>query len=143
MIYNTDFTKQFLDRNIRPSVQRVAIYSYIAINKNHPTAETVYLALKDSYPTLSRTTVYNTLHLFTENGLVQSIKIEENEIRYDADISAHIHFKCSSCGSVYDVVNKNTQEIYNNCVSSLPKQFKPLRTEINMWGFCNNCNGNK
>jgi len=51
---------------IRPSVQRVAVYAYLCEHPVHPTVETVYSALSSDYPTLSKTTIYNTLRLFEE-----------------------------------------------------------------------------
>ena len=78
------------EKNIRPSVQRMAIYNFLAENPVHPTVDTIYTALSPQMPTLSRTTVYNTLRQFSECGLVQTITIEDGELRYDADTSNHL-----------------------------------------------------
>lgn len=69
---------------------------------NHPTVETIYKALSPEIPTLSKTTVYNTLKLFQEHGIIMAVHIEDNETRYDADTSFHGHFKCIKCGRLYD-----------------------------------------
>ncbi|MBC8485403.1 MAG: transcriptional repressor, partial [Bacteroidetes bacterium] len=53
-------------------------------------------------PTLSKTTVYNTLKLFAKKNIIIVINIEDNETRYDADTSVHGHFKCEKCRKVYD-----------------------------------------
>jgi Fur family peroxide stress response transcriptional regulator len=45
----------------------------------------------EEIPTLSKTTLYNTLNLFTERGIINMLNLEENESRYDADISLHAH----------------------------------------------------
>ena len=83
-------TVQLLSKNgIRPSIQRLAVYRYLAENDIHPTADALYLALAPSIPTLSKTTVYNTLKLLEKKHLVRSIAIENDELRYDADISDH------------------------------------------------------
>ena len=87
---------------IKPSYQRIKIYEYLMGTKSHPTVDVIYKALVRDIPTLSKTTVYNTLNLFIENGITQLLTIEENETRYDADISLHGHFKCTACGKVYD-----------------------------------------
>ena len=70
--------------------------------KEHPTVDTIYKSLVTDIPTLSKTTVYNTLNLFVENNIALLITIEENETRYDADVSVHGHFKCEKCGRVAD-----------------------------------------
>lgn len=91
-----------LQHNIRPSVQRLKIYEYLYNNKQHPTADHIYLALSPIIPSLSKTTVYNTLKLFVEKGLVKKIQIEEHEVRFDADTIPHGHFKCLGCSTLFD-----------------------------------------
>lgn len=94
-----DFLKS---NNIKPSYQRIKIYEYLTGTTAHPTVDTIYRALLPEIPTLSKTTVYNTLNLFVENRIALLITIEENEARYDADTSVHGHFKCDNCGDVLD-----------------------------------------
>lgn len=90
------------DNNIRPSHQRVMIYSYFASNFNHPTAHQIYSSLKKSIPTLSKSTVYSTLKTFIHANLIREITIEENEIRYDFNMQDHGHFRCDRCEEIYD-----------------------------------------
>lgn len=82
-------------------------------HRTHPTAEEVYLNLSKEIPTLSKTSVYNTLSLFVEKGLVQMLTIEENIARFDADTSVHGHFQCKVCGKIYDfLVEKEPIQSY-------------------------------
>ncbi|MGL5122658.1 MAG: Fur family transcriptional regulator [Fusobacteriaceae bacterium] len=92
------------EKGIKPSYQRMKIYEYLLKNKTHPTVDTIYKALAPKIPTLSKTTVYNTLNLFIENKLINVIVIEENETRYDIILEMHGHFKCENCGEIYDVI---------------------------------------
>jgi Fur family peroxide stress response transcriptional regulator len=94
--------QKFTQHDLRPSPQRVAVMKYLCRHKTHPSAETIYTALAPSYPTLSRTTVYQTLEKLYERGLAQKINIEDGEMRFDADMSNHGHFKCVACGEVFD-----------------------------------------
>lgn len=87
---------------IKPSYQRIKIFEFLMGTKEHPTVDTIYKSLVTDIPTLSKTTVYNTLNLFVENNIAHLITIEENETRYDADVSVHGHFKCEKCGRVAD-----------------------------------------
>ena len=89
-------------KGVKPSLQRIKIYEYLATNKSHPTVDEIYVALAAELITLSKTTVYNTLSLFTEKNIISSILIEENETRYDANLTHHGHFKCVKCQKVYD-----------------------------------------
>jgi len=96
-------TAAFLaEKGIRPSYQRLRIFNALAGTKEHPSAETIYRELLPEIPSLSRTTVYSTLALFTRHGLAVQIPIDGEEMRYDADTSEHGHFRCSSCGKVFD-----------------------------------------
>lgn len=89
--------------DIKPSVQRIAIMDYLKDHRTHPTADEIYNAIASSMPTLSKTTVYNTLRLFTEHGVAQSLTIDEETEHFDGDISVHGHFMCKKCGTIYDV----------------------------------------
>lgn len=88
--------------NIKPSYARIRIMEYLLTKKSHPTVDEIYTALVKEIPTLSKTTVYNTLNLFVKSKIARVITIEENETRYDADMSYHGHFKCDSCGMIRD-----------------------------------------
>lgn len=91
------------EHGIKPSYQRMQIYKFLLENKIHPTVDTIYKALCDEIPTLSKTTIYNTLNTFVEKGIVSVIVIEENETRYEANMTLHGHFKCNDCGNIYDI----------------------------------------
>ncbi len=91
------------EHGIKPSYQRMRIFQYLLDYHNHPTVDIIYKALCPEIPTLSKTTVYNTLNLFVEKKIVNVIIIEENETRYDLVSATHGHFKCQKCGVVYDV----------------------------------------
>mgnify|MGYP000135602580 CR=1 FL=1 len=89
-------------RGIKPSHQRVKVLEYMMGHFVHPTADTIYLEVHKEVPTLSKTTVYNTLNHFADTGLVRVINIEDNETRYDINVHDHGHFKCTTCGEIYD-----------------------------------------
>ena len=101
--------KEYLSENgIRPMTKRVKIMNYMVSKRNHPTADMIYLELVNEIAGLSKTTVYNTLNLFVQEGIAHALHIDSNELRYDADISQHGHFKCKECGEVYDFsINKD------------------------------------
>lgn len=91
-----------LKHNIKPSYARIRIMEYLVSKKNHPTVDEIYCELVKEIPTLSKTTVYNTLNLFSNANIARVVTIEENETRYDADVTNHGHFKCECCGAIYD-----------------------------------------
>ena len=89
--------------NVKPSVQRLAIMDYLLTHRTHPSIEEIYLALCDDIPTLSKTTVYNTLKLFVEHGAAQMLTIDERNVCYDGDITLHAHFLCKHCNKIFDL----------------------------------------
>jgi Fur family peroxide stress response transcriptional regulator len=88
---------------INPSFQRLKIYEYFMKNGEHPTVDMIYNKLSKEIPTLSKTTIYNNLNLFHQKGIVSELTIEENEIRYDHNMTPHAHFKCNDCGEIFDI----------------------------------------
>jgi len=68
---------RLLEHNIKPSMQRIAIMEYLMEHPIHPSADDIYTALSPSMPTLSKTTVYNTLKLFSEQGAALMLTIDE------------------------------------------------------------------
>ena len=96
---------------IHPSVQRIAIMDYLMVHRVHPTADEIYNALYPTMPTLSKTTIYNTMKLFTEQGAVKALVIDEKNVRFDIDTYSHAHFMCLGCGCVYDLRIENQEAI--------------------------------
>ena len=90
------------EHGVKPSYQRTRIFEYLLNHMTHPTVDDIYQALSDQIPTLSKTTVYNTLKAFMDAQLVRLVNIEEHEARYDVDLNTHGHFKCEECGTIYD-----------------------------------------
>ncbi len=123
---------------IKPSFHRFKILEYLINNKTHPTADDIYTALFKEIPTLSKTTVYNTLKHFVSKGIVSELMIEENEVRYDFEVSPHIHLKCKKCGKIYD--------IYKECEILTHKKMNGHKIEeyhIYLKGICKKCLGGK
>jgi len=135
MLESHQYLRQF---SIKPSVQRSAVMNFLLNNRIHPTIDEIYMALSPNMPTLSKTTVYNTLDLFVEKGAVRALAIDERNARYDVDISAHAHFICKSCGKVHDIFNVNPTYF------QLPQsdKFNIDSVEISYSGICKTCNAN-
>jgi len=135
MLESHQYLRQF---SIKPSVQRSAVMNFLLNNRIHPTIDEIYMALSPSMPTLSKTTVYNTLDLFVEKGAVRELVIDEKNARYDVDTSAHAHFICKSCGKVHDIFNVNPSYF------ELPENdmFTIDCVEISYSGICKSCTGN-
>jgi len=88
--------------NIRLSYHRLKVLEYLCRHADHPTVEQIYDSVQKEIPTLSKTTVYNTLHVLENAGLVSAINMEDKETRYDIVTKNHGHFLCEKCGEIFD-----------------------------------------
>ena len=88
---------------IRPSAQRVAIAAYVLATEDHPSADEVWNRVKADFPMVSRATVYNTLQLFREHGLVQQLVLAEGSVVFDPKVEPHHHFVDDDTGAIHDI----------------------------------------
>jgi Fur family iron response transcriptional regulator len=88
---------------IQPSAQRVAVAEYILQTDVHPSADQVWTTVRQYFPMLSRATVYNTLNLFVEKGLVRQHVLAEGKIVFDPKVENHHHFIEEETGRIYDI----------------------------------------
>jgi len=92
------------EKGIKPTYQRLKILDYMSQNiRNHPTVDMIYAELAKEIPTISMTTVYNTLSTFIEKALVCGVTITGTEVRYDFNTKSHHHFLCKKCGQIKDI----------------------------------------
>jgi Fe2+ or Zn2+ uptake regulation protein len=91
------------EKGLKPTYQRLRILEYLEEHENHPTVEMIYEVLVKEIPTISKTTIYNTLNALMEKGLVHSITITGTEARYDCKQHLHHHLLCRSCGRIIDL----------------------------------------
>ncbi len=88
---------------IKYSRQRESILECLRSRCDHPTADMVYMAVRETYPKISLGTVYRNLSLLAEQGEINRLSCGEGLDRYDARTSPHYHFQCRKCGQVSDL----------------------------------------
>ncbi len=107
----TEAYDRLLICGIRPSQQRIAIMEYLMTHPIHPTIDDVYQALCPEIPSLSRTTVYNTLRMMSEKKAAQMITIDDHRVCYDGNTEPHVHFFCKKCGKVIDLMKERAPKL--------------------------------
>ncbi len=120
-------------KGIYPSYHRIKILKYLIEHRTHPSVDMIYKDLAKEIPTLSKTTIYNTLKLFVKKGLTISIDFE-GETRYDIFIEPHAHFKCVKCGRIYDLPLRT-----DLCQNVELNGHSPLSYQIVIKGICKHC----
>jgi Fe2+ or Zn2+ uptake regulation protein len=104
MITNRKKPKDILlSKGLKPTFQRLKILEYLQGHSNHPTVEMIYEGLVQEIPTISKTTIYNTLNSLLEKGVIRAITITGTEARYGYESFPHHHFLCKRCGKVIDI----------------------------------------
>jgi Fur family iron response transcriptional regulator len=102
-VSHQDLIEKLERAGIRPSAQRVAIAAYVLSTEDHPTADEVWNRVKAEFPMVSRATVYNTLQLFREQGLVQQLVLAEGSVVFDPKVEPHHHFVDDQTGAIHDI----------------------------------------
>ena len=97
------YVKLLKENSIKITPQRLEILRYLDKHRTHPTADQIFTELKIKNPSLSKTTVYNSVEILRDHGLIQSITISESELRYDFKHGMHHHFLCKKCGGITDI----------------------------------------
>ncbi len=91
------------ERGVNPSAQRVAVARYVLHTDEHPSADQVFAKVRRRLPQISRATVYNTLHLMVEKGLLRELVLAPGRVVFDPKTEAHHHFIEEGSGRIHDV----------------------------------------
>jgi len=126
---------------IRLTHQRMEIFREIARAGDHPDVETVYRRVRERIPTVSLDTVYRTLWLLGDLGLISTLGASRERTRFDANLSRHHHFVCIHCGLTRDFYSDELNKL------TLPKSVKTIgrieTTHVEARGVCGDCAGEK
>ena len=124
-------------QTLKYSRQRECIKSFLIGRKDHPTADTVYMHVRQQYPNISLGTVYRNLTLLSDIGEIARLNVGDGVDRFDADTSPHQHIVCSTCGCVQDIFLPDTDKIidfasnyYNGVITNQILHFR---------GICSDC----
>jgi len=115
--------------------QRIAILDYLEGNRNHPSADDIYKAVSEKFPTMSFATVYNTMEALTDKKGVVELNIDTHKKRFDPDTRPHNHIICTQCKKVVDVFTK-----FSLAIPEEQKHgFKIIDNHIEFYGICSEC----
>lgn len=122
---------------LKYSRQREAIKEFLASTKEHPTADTVYMHVREEFPRISLGTVYRNLNLLADMGEINKITTADGGDRFDATTDPHYHVICTSCGKVSDLymepldsIDKLAEKCFDGSIESHTAMF---------FGTCSDC----
>ena len=88
---------------LRMTRQRQEVYRILQLERNHPTANDVFMRVKDRLPNISLATVYNCLEALVQHGIIRQVNFERESSRYCPNLSEHGHFHDATTGVIHDV----------------------------------------
>jgi len=123
------------DHGIIPSFHRLLILKELRARRDHPSADMLFQSLSPILPTLSKTTIYNTMNLFERRTLASCLAIEGHEMRYDHDRHGPLHFYCLACHAIIDPPDSINPILPQNP----PAGFEIRQIQTIIKGICASC----
>lgn len=122
---------------IKLTHQRIEIFREVAQTCDHPDAEMIYSRVRRRMPTVSLDTVYRTLWMLEDLGLITTLGTNRDRTRFDANLENHHHFVCRLCGYTRDFYSDELDSV------QLPPSLQSLGsiegTHVEVLGICRKC----
>lgn len=124
-------------KTLKYSRQRESVKSTLMKRHDHPTADTLYMTLREEFPNISLGTVYRNLNLLVELGEIRKLNCGDGADRFDADLRPHYHFVCRHCGAVSDLSMESFDHLNEEAQSCCSGQIDSHT--VYFYGTCENC----
>ena len=118
------------EKELKATPQRLAIFRYLIDNETHPSADMIFEAMKKELPTISQATVYNTLSLLTEIGVVRELKMGNGSSRYDSNTAVHINIICPECSRITDYQSEEISQFWIQITEDIGGEITGQRLDI-------------
>lgn len=129
--------KSLRSRQISVTPQRLALLSILESRRDHPTAEQIYQEVRRQMPAISFNTVYKTLEVFCQKGLVIKVNPMHEVARYDIDTRYHAHLICRQCHFIVDLPDEAAPA--PPLAEEAKAGFLVERYSLTFWGLCPQC----
>jgi Fur family peroxide stress response transcriptional regulator len=131
-----NLVEKFKSKRLKITPQRLGIFRILEGNSTHPAAEDVFKEIRESYPTISFTTVYKTLEIMEKMGEILKVTIDEQRKHYDPDTNVHHHIICSKCNRISDI---KKEYVKPRLPREVLDEFTPSSYQISFYGTCKKC----
>lgn len=98
-----DVEKILNDRGVKPTPQRIEIGLLLLTRPRHMSADQILNDLRAAGSQVSKATVYNTLNLFSQKGIVREVAVDPKHLVYDSTTDVHHHFFNTDTGELIDI----------------------------------------
>jgi Fur family peroxide stress response transcriptional regulator len=134
---DSSIIKALRTKGYKATPQRIAISRFVLHNHAHPTARKIYSEVKKIYPTVSLATIYKTVQILREAGLIQELNLRNDQARFDPNIEPHVHLVCMQCKSINDcidpLISKMIERVSNEA------DFAAGGWNFDIFGICSSC----
>ncbi|HOX06805.1 MAG TPA: Fur family transcriptional regulator [Planctomycetota bacterium] len=124
---------------LKVTPQRMETYRAMILAGGHPDARTIFSLVRRRIPAISFDTVYRTLHLLEEKGVIARVATPGESARFDANTGRHHHFTCTQCGTMTDFLSQELDAIQPPGEAGELGVVHSLRVELR--GICRKCAG--
>jgi len=129
--------RAFRGKGYKATPQRIAIARFILHSREHPSAQIAYQSVKKVYPTVSLATVYKTIKVLKDCGLVLELNLPQVDARFDPNTQPHAHLFCLQCGSISDWMDPIITKLVDRI--SKDESFKVSGSSLDINGICKTC----
>lgn len=131
-----ELNERLAHSGLRQTPQRQQVYQVLMEHRDHPTAEEVFLRVKQNMPEISMATVYNCLDALVKCGLIKQVNLNRDASRFCPNMTEHSHFHCEDCGHVFDI---DLQDPLEMAGARMPRGFKVNHLDLTLRGICPEC----
>src|SRR5690606_7291982 len=98
-----DLTQLLVAHRVMPTAQRIEVAQVMLGRPQHLSAEQIIARIRANGSRVSKATVYNTLNLFCERGLLRTVEVDPTRLYYDSSTAPHHHFYNVDTGELTDI----------------------------------------
>lgn len=131
------FESVLRNEGVKRTHQRIEIFREVALAGDHPDAEQVFQRVRERMPTVSLDTVYRTLWMLDDLGLIRTLGPGRGRARFDANLNSHHHFVCKECGFTRDFYS---EELDTLKLPDMVHDYGAIgTTHVEVFGICQEC----
>jgi Fur family peroxide stress response transcriptional regulator len=134
---DTSIIQALRKKGYKATPQRIAICRFAISSREHPSVQRIHKEVKEIHPTVSLATVYKTLQILTEIGLIQELDFPKSQARFDSYVEPHMNLVCLRCSKIRDVDDPAAREIVARVATTA--EFTWTGQRLDVYGICKTC----
>lgn len=138
---NQKFKEFLLTKGLKSTKGRHEIIEEVLAMEGHFNPDELFVRLKNNGSKISRASVYRTIPLLIESGLIEEVERIDKHAHYEivSDKSHHDHMICIKCGKVIEFFSPTLETLQDELCNK--EQFKKVRHNLEILGYCETCSG--